>query len=154
MSEHEAHVAEVESRYPEFGAFLRRVTEDPESREAYYAAQSRRDEDEDADSPAESRWVVEPRDSATDAGLEGEAGGAPTEARMEAAPEPAGEVGRARSGLTDEDREALAQAIAEVIADHPMWQGVDYSMERERRITEFVCEASERCAAVVEARRP
>jgi hypothetical protein len=33
------------------------------------------------------------------------------------------------------------QILANRVADHPMWDGIDYTMEREARIADFVEEA-------------
>jgi hypothetical protein len=54
--DHAAHVAEVESQHPQFGAFLRRATENPVTREAYYAA-SRSNGDAMNDRALEARIV-------------------------------------------------------------------------------------------------
>lgn len=109
--ERAADLANVEAAHPKFGAFLRRALRDPEVAEAYYAAQSRRDGDpNEPDSPAEPGRLVESREADTDAGMEGADGGASAASGLEVAPEPTGEVGRARIGLTAAERDAIADA--------------------------------------------
>lgn len=53
--------------------------------------------------------------------------------------------------VTDESawrRPAVEQALSDVVADHPMWEGVEFSGEREAAIAAFVAEAAERVLAL------